>query len=119
MRESSFEEKDVKILVVDDEPAIRKFVARALKEFAEIIEAYDQQSAKMLFVKDHFEAALVDVNLGSENGIELAVWLRDMDPQLVVIVMSGDPANKDKVRDAALGQMLSKPFTVDELKQRV
>lgn len=42
-----------------------------------------------------------------------------MDPRLVVIVMSGDPTNEDKVREAGLGQILLKPFTVIELKQRL
>ncbi len=109
----------MRILVVDDELIIRMFVARALREEAEVIEASDQQSAKKLFAKDRFDVALVDVNLGSENGIELAVWLRDMDPQLVVIVMSGDPANKGKAGKAGLHTMLHKPFTAEELRREL
>ena len=109
----------MRILAVDDDPTIRKFVARALKEVAEVIEAADQKAAKRLFAKDWFDTALVDVNLGADDGIELAVWLRDMDPRLVVVVMSGDPSNEDKVREAGLGQMLKKPFTIDELRRRI
>ncbi len=109
----------MKILVIDDAPTIRTYVTRALKGYAEVTTASNVENAKNLFCKDCFDLALVDVNLGTENGIPLAIWLRDMDPRLVVVVMSGDPSNENVVRSAGLGDMLQKPFTFEELKRRL
>ena len=109
----------MKILIVDDDPTIRKYVARALRGDAEVTEAKDQETGNRLFSEGQFDAVLVDVNLGADNGIELAIRFRDLDPQLIVIVISGDPANEDKARQTGLGEFLFKPFSVGELKRRL
>lgn len=109
----------MRIIVVDDDSIIRRYVIRMLLGEAQVVEASGPHEALNIFEKEKFDAALVDVNMGAENGIDLAVTLRNLDPHLKIIVMSGDPTNEEKVSTKGFGQMLMKPFTVDELKQRL
>lgn len=109
----------MKLLVVDDEPVIRRLVTRVLRDEASVWEASNQREAIAIFKKGKFDVVLVDVNLGADNGLDLAVKFRDLDPLVQVTVMSGDPANEEKVRQAGLGPMLLKPFTSEELRTRL
>lgn len=109
----------MKILIVDDDPLVRKLISRVLRGQAEVVEAEDQESGEKIFDNDRFDMALVDVNLGSGDGIELGIRFRDLDPQLIVVIMSGDPANEIRARESGLGEMLLKPFTSGELKSRL
>jgi len=110
----------MRALIIDDEIPIRKLILRQLLTLGwEAVEASNRREAMELFEVGGFDAALVDVNLGADNGIILANILRTLDPRLNIIVMSGDPTNEEKLDRAGLGPMLPKPFTMDELKQRL
>ncbi|MCG3204319.1 MAG: Sensor histidine kinase RcsC [Elusimicrobia bacterium] len=106
--------------IVDDELVIRRLARRQLAELGwTSLDASSHREAMELFRTGRFNTALIDVNLGEDDGIVLAKLFRDIDPQLTVIVMSGDPTNEGKVKEAGLGRMLAKPFTLEVLKQRL
>lgn len=76
------------ILVVDDEPPIRQLVARILERKGHrAIQCGDSASA--LAVTDAFDLLVVDFVLPDLNGRELTERLRDRQPGLPVILMSG------------------------------
>jgi DNA-binding response OmpR family regulator len=110
----------MRALIIDDEALIRRLVVRQVKALGwEAVEVSSLAEALRRFQEGYFDAALVDVNLGPDDGIALAVTLRDLDAHLNVVVMSGDPANEDKARKAGLGRILAKPFTLEELQRRL
>jgi two-component SAPR family response regulator len=64
--------------------------------------------------------AFLDVYLSSSpNGIELAEKLRAIDPEINIIIMSAHWSTADRVRDAGFGELLRKPFTLEEASARL
>ena len=107
----------MRYLIVDDDPIVRKLLIRLLKTMGvECIEASSHAEAMEQVGLEELDAALVDVNLGTEDGIDLAVLLRDMGRGMKIVVMSADPGNQPRTREAGLGPMLQKPFTVEDLR---
>ncbi len=110
----------LRLFIIDDEAIMRRVLSRATAPIsAATVEASSYQEAVKVFEPSKFDVAFVDVNLGCDNGIDLAGRLKNLDPGLRVIVMSGDPANEEKVKEAGLGQMLPKPFSMEELQGRL
>jgi DNA-binding response OmpR family regulator len=76
------------ILVVDDEPPIRQLVARILERKGHrVIQCGDSTSA--MAVTDVFDLMIVDFVLPDLNGRELTTKMRERQPGLPVILMSG------------------------------
>lgn len=99
---------------------MRRLMTRFLEPLGVmIVEASNESDVKKLFNKTEFDIALVDVNLGANDGINLAIYLRELHPLLQIIVISGDHTNKDRVREAGLGRILLKPFSLAELMEHL
>ena len=80
------------VLCVDDDDAIREFYGRLLsKQGYEVISAGSGLQALELFrsAKSPIEAAILDYKLPGMNGFELAVRLKQHDPGLPIIMISG------------------------------
>lgn len=114
---SNFMDPKVKrILVVDDEAGMRIFLSRLLSRNGFDVESADSgERALELFAPGKFDAALIDVELGSLDGIELARRLREKEPKLKLILMSGSPVNEPRVKEAGFGSFLMKPFQTEEI----
>src|SRR5512138_2590658 len=79
-----------KILIIDDEAFIRENVERVLKdEGYQVLAAADGSSAMELVAGEEIDLALLDLNLGLENGIDVLRELKGVDPELLVIVITG------------------------------
>lgn len=106
------------ILIVDDDPSIRRLGKRILKSFAiETLEAATGQEAlKHVETSGNLLTALLtDMNLPDMQGDALSDWTRNQQPHLPVIFFSGSP-----LRESARLRLnepntfcLSKPFTKD------
>ncbi|MDT5272630.1 MAG: two-component system, NtrC family, sensor histidine kinase AtoS [Acidobacteriota bacterium] len=80
-----------KVLIVDDEPSIRLTLAEFLRrEGFEPITAADAAQGAALF-GEGVEVAVVDINLPGRSGIELLRELRERDPSVPIIVITGEP----------------------------
>jgi DNA-binding NarL/FixJ family response regulator len=79
-----------KILLVDDEAHIRKYVSHILKQLGTptIIEAADGEQAIELFQNDRPDLVLLDVNMPFLTGIETLRKLKEIDPDAVVIMLT-------------------------------
>ncbi len=114
-------ERDLKsILVVDDEAVIRDLCARALKGYR-VIQAGDGEEALSLFEKGGIDVILTDVMMPKLNGIELLRRLKEIEPTLVVIVMTGY-AEKDIILNALRADaddFITKPLNLLQLKTAV
>ncbi len=78
------------VLVVDDEPAVRDMLSDVLTELdCRVTAVRDAGSALDRFMPGEFGLALVDQSLPGRSGLELAAVLRERDPCLVVVLITG------------------------------
>lgn len=111
------------VLVVEDEEAVRMLVVDALSELGyTMLEACDSKSAlPLLQGARRIDLLVSDVGLPGLNGRQLAEIARQYRPGLQVLFMTGYARNAE-IRGEFLGDgmdLLTKPFTVDELALRV
>jgi signal transduction histidine kinase len=108
------------ILIVDDESIIRDLCARALKGYR-IVQASDGEEALRVFAEGGIDVVLTDVMMPRMGGIELLKRLKESEPTLVVIVMTGF-AEKDVILNALKADaddFITKPLNLLQLKTAV
>ncbi|MBI1922122.1 MAG: response regulator [Geobacter sp.] len=108
------------ILIVDDEAIIRDLCSKALKGYR-ILEAANGNDALAMFDKHSVDVILTDVMMPGMNGIELLKRLKEREPTLVVIVMTGY-AEKDIILNALRADaddFITKPLNLLQLKTAV
>jgi DNA-binding NtrC family response regulator len=106
------------VLVVDDEPGMRNFLAKALASRFALVETADSvETAEALRRRYHFDLLVVDIRLPGESGVDWAQRLRERDQHTDVIIMTAY-ANLDTaiaaLRAGAVDFLL-KPFRVEQL----
>jgi len=109
-----------RILIVDDEAVIRDLCIRALKGY-QIVEAGNGQEALALFDKGGIDVILTDVMMPGIDRIELLKSIKQKEPTIVVIVMTGF-AEKDVILNALKADaddFISKPLNLLQLKTAV
>mgnify|MGYP000288820658 CR=1 FL=1 len=111
------------ILVADDEPIVRRYVARVLREAGYLVrEAADGAEAFELVRLDArlFDAVLSDVVMPRVNGIELLQRLAHIEPGLPVVLMSGFGIEQLAARGISVPcGVLPKPFGPDLLLDEI
>jgi two-component system KDP operon response regulator KdpE len=111
----------MKILVIDDEVPIRRFL-RASLDPAEyhLVEADTGQIGIQLTASENPDLVLLDLGLPDMDGIEVAKSLREW-TQVPIIVLSARGQEQDKVAalDAGADDYLTKPFGTGELLARI
>src|SRR3989338_648269 len=108
-----------KILVVDDEESLREFLEIMLKrEGYEITTAADGDKAIKLMKKQSFDLVLTDLQMPKVHGMEVLAQAKDMDPEIVVIVITAFGSTESAVEAMKLGayDYITKPFKIDEIK---
>jgi DNA-binding NtrC family response regulator len=91
-----------KILFVDDEAPIRELLSLFFrKKGCEVSTAVNAQEGRTLAEGGAFDLAIVDVNLGAENGLELLGFLKSNYPRMPVIIFTG-MADDDEVLNKAM-----------------
>jgi two-component system KDP operon response regulator KdpE len=110
-----------RVLIVDDEPAIRRFLRVTLTAQAyDTIEATSGQEALSKAAADKPDIIVLDIGLPDINGIEVTGLLRKW-TQIPIIILSVRGAESDKIAalDAGADDYLTKPFGVGELLARL
>jgi two-component system, OmpR family, KDP operon response regulator KdpE len=109
------------ILVVEDEPQMRRFLKTALEvqEFR-IVEAATAKDALVAATTHNPEIVLLDLGLPDGDGVDLARRIREWSRvPIIVISARGREADKVAVLDAGADDYLTKPFGVAELLARI
>ncbi|MEY2937000.1 MAG: hypothetical protein RL033_7749 [Pseudomonadota bacterium] len=109
------------VLVVEDEPQMRKFIRASLSSHGyRVVEAERASEAVMLMTSHNPEIVLLDLGLPDGDGIDLTRQLRDWS-RVPIIVLSARGREDDKVSalDAGADDYLPKPFGVNELLARM
>lgn len=110
-----------KILVVDDEVAIRRLFRNTLERAGyTVVEAINAGEALVRAGADHPDAILLDLGLPDRDGLSLVPLLRN-DGNAVILVVSARDATDEKVAALDLGadDYVTKPFDTDELLARL
>jgi two-component system cell cycle sensor histidine kinase/response regulator CckA len=112
-----------RLLLVEDEDAVRTFSARALvNKGYEVLEAETGEAALAVMERQankHIDLMITDVIMPSMDGPTLAKHMREKNPQLKIIFISG--YTEEKLKDH-LGEniwFLPKPFTLKQLAAKV
>ena len=111
------EQRAPTILVVDDEPQVRRLASRALEhEGYHVIQATDGLEALGLFTDDAgIDLLVTDVRMPHTDGIVLAAALRRRYPHVPVLFISGFPRGTEPTPEP----FLAKPFEMQTLCDRV
>jgi PAS domain S-box-containing protein len=112
-----------RVLVVEDEPDVRMLVVDVLRELGYSVEVAADGAAALPFLEGggRIDLLVTDVGLPGLNGRQVAEIARQHRPGLRVLFMTGYAGNA-LVRGEVLEDgmdMLTKPFTIDDLAQRV
>jgi len=107
-------------MIVDNEAIIRDLCRRALQGF-QLIEACDGMEALALFEKGGADVILTDVMMPNMGGIELLRRVKEIEPTIVVIMMTGF-ADKEIILEALKADaddFITKPLNLLQLKTTV
>ena len=111
-----------KVLVVDDEAAIRWALRKTLQRMSfEIAEAEAGEEAIALVRTVRFDAVLLDISMPGMNGMETCKRIRKLMPLLGIVMLTVKNTEEDKIQalDAGADDYITKPFHVGELAARL
>jgi DNA-binding NtrC family response regulator len=117
-REAKASVKAPRVLVVDDEAVVANSIRRTLaRRGYDIAEAFNGREALERLAAEPFDLVLLDMKLGSENGLDLLSTIKKGNPDLPVVMVTGY-ASVDTAVDAikrGADDYMAKPFTPEEL----
>jgi two-component system KDP operon response regulator KdpE len=113
-------EKDLRVLVVDDERSIRRFLKASLGSQFVVFEATNGEEALTAVAANRPDVIILDLGLPDVDGVAVTRRLREW-TQIPIIVISVREQEKDKIAalDAGADDYLTKPFGVGELMARL
>jgi two-component system KDP operon response regulator KdpE len=112
----------IRILIVDDELAIRRALRPPLLELGfQVAEASRGEEALQLLRAGGYDAVLLDINMPGIGGIETLRRIRAFAPRLPVLMLTVRDQEEDKVAALDLGadDYVTKPFSMRELIARI
>jgi len=110
-----------RILIVEDSPTMRQLLVFALKRLknADVVEAQDGMDGLRKVTSDHFDLALVDINMPVMDGLKLVSLIRQnaRTKDLPIVIITTEGAQEDRDRGLALGAnaYISKPIQSSHL----
>jgi CheY-like chemotaxis protein len=110
------------VLVVEDNPAVCKFMAIAMESFGcKVMKAENGEVAYGLFMKNRFDLVITDFQMPVMNGPALIRKLKSKSPEIPIILTSGKfSGNLTEIGYPPLKvEFLSKPFSMAELYRAI
>ncbi|MDD5382707.1 MAG: response regulator [Candidatus Margulisbacteria bacterium] len=114
--------ESVKILVIDDEEGVRESFKMILKIKDYDVQAFeDGESAVANIKKDIFDMAFVDYKLPGIDGIEVLRKIKEIDPNIEVVIVTAYASESSHANAITLGALeyLRKPFLMEEIYELV
>jgi CheY-like chemotaxis protein len=100
--DSAEDEPRIRLLLADDDASLRLVLAARVRDTAEaleLFEAKDGVEAVQVGLQQRPQIALLDVNMPRLGGIEVAITLRELRPQMRVALQTADPrSHRDRAR---------------------
>jgi two-component system chemotaxis response regulator CheY len=110
-----------RILIVEDSPTMRQLLAFALKRLKniEIVEAQDGMDGLRKVTSDHYDLALIDINMPVMDGLKLISLIRAESSlaEMPICVITTEGAKEDRERAMVLGanEYLTKPIQANKV----
>lgn len=108
-----------KVLVVDDEAALRRLMARALEQAGhEVVQAEDGNAALVEVNRQQFDAILSDISMPGLDGVQLLREVRARDLDVPVILLTGNPSVESAMQAVEYGafEYLAKPVELERIR---
>lgn len=107
-----------RLVIIDDEPAICQSLQFALEDWYEIYAFLDPHEALQLFARTEIALVLLDLKIGSQDGIEILQAIKQVSPHTVVIMMTAYGSISSSVEAMRRGAFyyITKPFPTNELE---
>ena len=112
----------LRILVIDDEPAIRRFLRTSLTaQGYSLLEAEDGETGLAMLQRNAVDVLVLDLGLPGIDGLEVLKRMREGGSSVPVIVLSSRDDERGKVAALDIGadDYVTKPFGMDELLARI
>jgi two-component system chemotaxis response regulator CheY len=110
-----------RILIVEDSPTMRQLLVFALRRLkdVDIVEAQDGMDGLRKVSSDHFDLALVDINMPVMDGLKLISLIRGEESlrDIPIVVITTEGAKEDRERALSLGanEYLTKPIQANRV----
>lgn len=106
-----------RILIVDDEPQIRNLLSDLLTEDYNCTVASSAEEAISHLSKQRFDVIISDINLGGMTGVDMIPHVSAIDPDTVVLMISGNQTIDTAIEAMRVGAFdyIKKPFNFDEV----
>ncbi len=114
--------RSARILVVEDEPAVREMLVDVLAgQGHDVVARADGASALARLDGPMFDLALVDLSMPGMSGWDVAKGLREVQPQLPIALVTGwgDQIDFGEARQRGIDYLMAKPFNVDDMTRLV
>jgi DNA-binding NtrC family response regulator len=111
--------RSARVLIVDDDPDVRKSLTRVVTALGhETRAAASAEEADHWISAERFDAMLLDIELPRMKGLEFLSWALDRDPELAVIMLTGldDPELAIECMEKGARTYLVKPIETDFLR---
>jgi two-component system, OmpR family, KDP operon response regulator KdpE len=111
----------LRILVVDDEPAIRRFLRTSLGSQGYQVEEAEDGTAALAAMNHAPDLLVLDLGMPGIDGFEVIRRLRESGATLPIVVLSvrADEAGKVRALDLGADDYVTKPFGIEELLARI
>ena len=110
-----------RVLIVEDSPTMRQLLVFALRRLkdVEIVEAQDGMDGLRKVSSDHFDIALIDINMPVMDGLKLISLMRGeeslKDIPIVVITTEGAQEDRDRALNLGANEYLTKPIQANRV----
>jgi DNA-binding NtrC family response regulator len=111
-----------KILVVDDELLLREILTESISGCGhDVVTAHDVEQAELMMEEHKPQLALIDIKLPKSSGIELTKKIKELNPEMRIIIMTGYPSFDTIMYATKFGavEYIIKPFKLDELNTTI
>jgi len=107
-----------RVLVAEDNPAVREFIVRSLASAGyQVTAVSDGQMALDILSKEKFNVLVTDIVMPNVDGIALALKAVRLFPDLRIIMISGYAQERMRAHnlDALVHRIIAKPFSLEEI----
>ena len=115
-------QKDIKVLVVDDEKDFANTLAQRLKmRDLKVGTAYDGEQALSRLKKEEPDVIVLDLKMPGMHGMEVLEEIKKAYPDIQVIILTGHGTDKDEEEARRLGgfDFIKKPADIDHLEHKI
>lgn len=112
------QEAEVRVLVAEDNPAVREFIVRSLQSIGhKVTPAVDGQQALDILAREKFDVLVTDIVMPNVDGIALALKAVRMFPDLRIVMISGYAQERMRAHnlETLVHRIIAKPFSLEEI----